>query len=627
MPGRKVAVFFLDQTSITRTMIFRPLCAALLLTALSALAQQFDPEAVKEVKATAEAMMVPQRASEVKASDAEYGREVMETLASLLRCDPDLAVRFFLKARAQVAEDRKAGTVSQGEALLSDGDRKRSVSVLGAALGGALQRVEKLTPDGDERLPAMIAAVGAMLATDEGCGVESCFSVGTHLGGLLIKAGMTPGEGGTFTVQRLVEKIGPVFKAEWLPALFGPARGAMWSTGTRSDPKAQGWLEQQSKDGAHRELAMLLLAGARISSQEHDAANKQRAGIMVREQLPAEQQWLMTLLEGKSLTLAMKVSLAAEILRVWPTAEPPLRYACAHAQAIAWMADVPVNEQESGRIVESLTLLSVNHALPQDEGMKAAVDALLVAGMTRMERGRALYGWPAPDCRGTAGPELLKLATGAKRDDLAQKLFVLLRTEAAKDASLSAPVRVSELLQGVRLHIYAQQLIDSITEEQIKSEKVPYDLRKHIANKRVHIPIEVAGAAGGLEAALKATVTVLNEKTNEPAAWFGAAWAWQNMGNELRKEGNAEEALRRHCVACVLARAADKFAGETFGHHSPPAEGACRDELKILDIDPRRISVFRTEKGVTALLAEFDGAWKPLSALARRRLLSGAGEE
>ena len=424
-----------------------------------------------------------------------------------------------------------------------------------------------------------------------------------------------------------MEKLGPVVTPEMIPAIFAPARGIMWGMNIRNDFDAQGWLEQQAKDGPHRELAMMFLAGARISYQEHDATNKQRANIMARDQLPAEQQWLMSQLEQKTLTPVMALALSAEILRDWPTAEPPLSCACARALAAAWTAGVPVNEAESARIVESLTLLGTNHVLPQDEGMKSAVDALFTAAATRLDGSRALYGWPAPNGPGTAGVELLRLAADAKRDDLAQKFLTLLRTEAAKDESLATLVRISERLQGARLHTCAQQLIESITDEQLKSDKVLFDLRRHIASKRVHIPIEVAAATGGLDAAVKATVAVLNAKTSEPASWFGAAWAWHNMGAELRADGNVEEALRRYSIACILGHAAEKFAGESFGHHSPPSEGACRDELSVLKIDPRRVSVFRTTEGVTAMLSEFGKNWAPLSALAYRRLLSGAEDE
>ncbi len=603
-----------------------PFAAIFLLMLAAVRGEQLAPEAVKDAKDKAEKMMAAQRASELQDADWAFGREVMGTLGSLMPVDPDLARRFFLKARVQVEADRKAGTVSR-EAELAAGEdtknRKRSASVLSAALGAALKEVENYVPNGDERLPAIIAATAALQTSGEGCALESCRSMGTHLGNLVNRAGIAPGNNGVFSVQRLVEQTGPVIKEEWLPALFDVARGVMWVNNIRNNEEAQKWLEKEAKEGAHRGWAMLLLTGARVGSQESSTANKARAGIMVRDQLPSEQQWLITLLEKKSVPPAIAASAAAEMIRDWPAAEPPLRYACGRALATAWAADAPVNESEAGQILDSLLQLGVNHVLPDDEGMKAIVEELVSAGLGCIERSRALYGWPAPDFATTAGPRLLRLAVDGKRDDLTQKGMTLLKREVAKDENLTASVRISEQLQAVRLHALAQQLIESFPDEQLKSEKVSSDLRNHIGIKRVHITIQAAAAAGGLDAAVKATVDVLNAKSAEPSSWFGAAWAWHNMGGEFRADGNVEEGLRRHCIAVILAHAADRFAGNTFGHYAPPAENACRSELTALRYDPDKVDVFRSIPGVTAMLAEFGNGWKPLSPAAESRILAG----
>ena len=154
---------------------------------------------------------------------------------------------------------------------------------------------------------------------------------------------------------------------------------------------------------------------------------------------------------------------------------------------------------------------------------------------------------------------------------------------------------------------------------------MPAELLIHIAIKRVHFPIEIAAASGGLDAAVKATVKVLTERPDDPIAWTGAAWAWYNWGGEFRAAGNHEEALRRFSIGCILAHAADKFARPTHGKYLPPGESACRGELKALKINPNKVSVFRTEDGVRMMLAEFGDAWKPLSEPALNRLLEGAG--
>ncbi len=151
-------------------MNLRFLATALLFLLLPAAAAEEEEPAVIEARERAEKSMQANKASEVKASDQEYGIEVMETLILLLPADPVTALRYFLKAREQVDADRKAGTAAPVASEQSD-DMKRSVGVLAAALGGALERVEKVTPNGDERLPRMIAAAAEMLASDRGCGV------------------------------------------------------------------------------------------------------------------------------------------------------------------------------------------------------------------------------------------------------------------------------------------------------------------------------------------------------------------------------------------------------------------------------------------------------------------------
>jgi hypothetical protein len=601
-------------------MNLRPVSVALLLSLIPAVAQEPVAGAVIE---RVEKFMAAQKASEVKASDQEYGTEVLETLTILLPSNPELALRYFLRAREQVDADRKAGTVTPGNARQSD-DMQRSVSVLGAALGGALERVEKAMPNGDERLPGMIAAAVEMLASDRGCGVESCRSVCTHLGWMIHKAGRPAEKYGAFREKRLMEKLGPVLKPEWMPAALVAVRGVMWETGTRSDAEAQEWLARQATEGAHREFAMLQLATARLSAQERDASNKPRAGILLREELPEEQQWLLALVEQKNRPPAMMASAAAEILRDWPTAEPPLRYACAQALAAVWTADTPVNDDEAERVVKSLALLVTNNVPPRDESFTAAARLLAEGWLARMERGRkTLYGWSRTGCS-TLGPALMKLAGQVNQADLAQKIFTVLKTEAAKDESLGQTMRLSESFQRSGCHTEALQVLDSITAEQLEGEKVTAEWRIHRDIKRVHLPIEMAAARGGLDAAVKATVTVLTERTDEPAAWTGAAWGWHNWGMELRAAGNHEGALQWFCIGCILAHAADKFARATHGKYQPPSENACREELKALKFNPDKISVFRTQEGVRMMLAEFGEAWKPLSEPALRRLVEGA---
>lgn len=115
-------------------MNLRSLATALLFLLLPAAAAEEGPVVI-EVKERAEKSMKVNKASDVKASDQEYGMEVMETLAVLLPAAPEAALRYFLKAREQVDADRKAGT-SAPVAVEQNEDMKRSASVLAAALGG-----------------------------------------------------------------------------------------------------------------------------------------------------------------------------------------------------------------------------------------------------------------------------------------------------------------------------------------------------------------------------------------------------------------------------------------------------------------------------------------------------------
>ncbi|HEX2748483.1 MAG TPA: tetratricopeptide repeat protein, partial [Verrucomicrobiales bacterium] len=247
-----------------------------------------------------EKVMAGKLASQISPSPQEYGRKVLKMLQALLVSDPDRALQLFLHAREQVASDRAAGTQNEDNRYIQSGDAMRlSVSVLGSALTASAKEAKSI-PHADPRLPNIIAAITAMSATDKGCGVESNLDLSMHTGDLLIKAGKAPGKDGKFTLQQLVATAGPVLKPEWMPVLLGPARHAMWTTDIKKNDGAQSWLEQQAKDGPHRDFAMLLLTAARISREEKDADNKTRAGVLSAAGLPPEQQWLIAQLEKKS---------------------------------------------------------------------------------------------------------------------------------------------------------------------------------------------------------------------------------------------------------------------------------------------------------------------------------------
>jgi hypothetical protein len=194
----------------------------------------------------------------------------------------------------------------------------------------------------------------------------------------------------------------------------------------------------------------------------------------------------------------------------------------------------------------------------------------------------------------------------------------------AKDESLGVLIECSDELQRMRCHREALQLLTDLTEVQLKAEKVPADRRIHVASKLVHVPIQIAAAAGGLEAAEKATAQLLNARTDDPIAWTAAAWAWHGWGREFREDGNHSEALRRFCMGVIFGNATKQFAGETHGKFQPTSENSCLNELSALKIPPPRVVVLRTEKGIHAMLAEFPNEWKALSKPVLGRILEGA---
>jgi hypothetical protein len=214
-----------------------------------------------------------------------------------------------------VAADRKAGTQTTDTSGMAPG------SILGYTLSGMADGQSEVRQAGDPMLPRVIAALTAMLATDQGCGVESNQAFFARVGDLLVKAGTPPGKDGKFTVQRLLETVGPVLQPEWLPALAGAARMAMHMTENVRTPETLTWLQQQAKEGPHRDFAMLLVLGITISGQQK--SKQPCAGIMAVEQLPAEQRWLLHHLEKKSLEPAVLASCGGEVLSDWPGAEPP----------------------------------------------------------------------------------------------------------------------------------------------------------------------------------------------------------------------------------------------------------------------------------------------------------------
>ena len=131
------------------------------------------------------------------------------TLTPLLKTEPEKALQVFLRAREQIAADRKLGTQPVYPSGNTERVLKTSVSFHGAALATALQQTYNSIPAGDPLLPRIIAAATAMMATDQGCGVESSRDISYDLGGLLTKAGTPPEKDAKFSIERLVASVGP----------------------------------------------------------------------------------------------------------------------------------------------------------------------------------------------------------------------------------------------------------------------------------------------------------------------------------------------------------------------------------------------------------------------------------
>jgi hypothetical protein len=221
----------------------------------------------------------------------------------------------------------------------------------------------------------------------------------------------------------------------------------------------------------------------------------------------------------KTIPPAILADSAAQVLRVWPTAEPPLRYVCAHALAAAWEKDVPVNSVEAAWIVESMSQLLKDGKAPGDEGFSTAVQALLSAWEKRLELNRTpLFGWREEELTAPSLAGQMHLLARSQGSEASDKFLTLCIGEAARDASLWTALKVSESLQHARLFAEAARVIASITAEQENHPEVSNDRRMHLAIKRYHLPLNADADAGRVEA-VKATLTLLTEHTDDATAW------------------------------------------------------------------------------------------------------------
>jgi len=318
-------------------------------------------------------------ASTLYEKDMEYGREVSRVLTQLLKKEPEKALMFFLAARRQVAEDQKAGTESKAENRSpgSNDPMRLSPSRLGAALAAAVRDMQGAMKAGDPLVPRQVAAVAQMLAAPDGVAVEGCLTLNEHLGWLLMKAGAESEKNNVCRLPLLLERLGPVLKPEWMPVIYGALEHAMWHSEVRKRPDDHEWLRTQWRGGKYRELALTCFLGAKVAA--YIERKPAQAVANFPQALPDEQQWAVELLQRKNVSPAQRAALAGSLLKEWYEATPAVRYACAHALAEAWKAGQPVPEDFADHIVESLTLMSTNHVMPDDAALRNAAKAVCEA--------------------------------------------------------------------------------------------------------------------------------------------------------------------------------------------------------------------------------------------------------
>jgi hypothetical protein len=223
----------------------------------------------------------------------------------------------------------------------------------------------------------------------------------------------------------------------------------------------------------------------------------------------------------------------------------------------------------------------------------------------------------ARDRRGATAPELLEIAIEAKREDMAVKIIAIMKAQALKDAGGVALLKLSEVLRDRHRVADAMAVLEVFTDEKLKSPKTSDEVRQRLPVKRVHLPIELAGATSGLDAAVQAAAAFLAKSPDDPAVWEGLSWAWHAFACEARDAGDHEEARRRYSFACLTARTG---ARKNRGAYDQAFKG-CAAALKALKRDPKLAEDLKTPAGAARLAEELGPRWLAFPEAARKKML------
>jgi hypothetical protein len=139
--------------------------------------------------------------------------------------------------------------------------------------------------------------------------------------------------------------------------------------------------------------------------------------------------------------------------------------------------------------------------------------------------------------------------------------------------------------------------------------------------KRVHLPIELAWYAAGMDEGVKAAAAIFTTKPEDPVTWEGVSWAWFGFACESRDAGDHEEARRRFSFAFLAARTGARLSKDQNRGAYGPAFDGCTAALKALNRDPKLAEELKTAAGAARLAEEFGPRWQALPETARKRML------
>jgi hypothetical protein len=227
----------------------------------------------------------------------------------------------------------------------------------------------------------------------------------------------------------------------------------------------------------------------------------------------------------------------------------------------------------------------------------------------------------ARDRKGVTVTELLQIAIEAKDEAAIGRIVSRMKADALKDEGGVALLRLSEKLRNQQRVADAIAVLEVFTEEKIKNPKTAEEVRRHLPVKRVHLPIELAWYAAGMDEGVKTAAAIFTAKPEDPVTWEGVSWAWFGFACESRDAGDHEEARRRFSFAFLAARTGARLSKDQNRGAYGPAFDGCTAALKALNRDPKLAEELKTAAGAARLAEELGPRWQALPETARKRML------